>query len=247
MVGIAVDLHSGRVSLRRLEDAVHVGVEGLALVDQWFGMLQDALDAVGVLELSNMVIMSDHGQMDAVRVTKPNVYLADRGFIQVNQDGTIRDYTALGISNGMSMMFWLKDPSDRKAHDEVYKTLCELAEEGIYGFNRVFTREETAAAEHLDGDFAFIIESDGYTSFADGCTRPVVSGLDLKDYRMGRATHGYLPDRGPQPVFLAKGPDFQEDICIPRRPIVDVGPTFAKLLGITLNDAQGTPMTELLR
>jgi hypothetical protein len=185
--------------------------------------------------------------MDAIRVVKPNAYLAERGFIELNDNGTIRDYTVLGISNGMSMTFWLKDPSNRQVRDLVHSTLIELAQDGVYGFNHVFTREETAASEHLDGDFAFIIESDGYTSFADGCTRPFVSDLDLKDYRMGRAAHGYLPNRGPQPVFLAKGPDFQESICIPRRPMVDVGPTFAKLLGITLNDAQGTPMTELLR
>lgn len=221
--------------------------EGLTLVDQWFGMLQDALDAAGVLDQTNIVIMSDHGQMDAARVVKPNAYLAQRGFIQTNDDGTIRDYTALGISNGMSMVFWLKNPCDRDAHNAVYNTLCELAQEGVYGFNRVFTREETAAAEHLDGDFAFIIESDGYTSFADGCTRPLVSGLDLRDYRMGRAAHGYLPDRGPQPVFLARGPGFHERVHISRRPIVDVGPTLAKLLGVTLGDAQGMPMEELLR
>ena len=242
-------VHSSIIDTYRHQNGIFCPkvTEGLALIDQWFGMLQDALNAAGVLEQTNIVILSDHGQMDAVRIVKPNVYLADRGFIKMNSDGTIQDYTALGISNGMSMMFWLKEPSDRNAHDAVYKELCGLANEGIYGFNRVFTREEIAESEHLDGDFVFIIESDGYTSFSDSCTRPVVSNLDLRDYRMGRAAHGYLPDRGPQPVFLAKGPDFQERICIPRCPIVDVGPTFAKLLGITLNDAQGIPMTELLR
>ncbi len=220
--------------------------EGLDMVDHWFGMLEDALTSAGVREETNIVVLSDHGQQDLARVVKPNAYLAERGFIKANDAGEVVDYTALGMSNGMSMTFWLKDPADNAAHDAVHKALLEMAEDGVYGFNRVFTRQEISALEHVDGAFAFIVESDGYTSFADDCSRPLVSGFDLKDYRMGRATHGYLPDNGPQPVFLAKGPDFRENVLLPRRPIVDEGPTFAKLLGVTLKDAVGTPMLELL-
>lgn len=221
--------------------------EGLDQVDEWFGMLQQAFRDAGVWEDTNFVVLSDHGQRDMVRVVHPNVYLADRGFLTLDENGKIKDWTAYGISNGMSMTFWLKDPSDQKNHDAVLHALQELAQEGIYGFNQVFTREEAAAQFHLDGDFAFIVESDGYTSFADRCSHPVVSNFDLQDYRMGRATHGYLPDLGPQPVFLAKGPSIREDVVLPRRPIVDEGPTFAKLLGVELKDAQGIAMTELLK
>lgn len=91
------------------------------------------------------------------------------------------------------------------------------------------------------------MESDGYTSFNDACTRPWVSKYDLKDYRMGHATHGYIPTNGPQPVFLAKGPDIRPDVMLPRHMIVDEGPTFAKLLGVELIGAQGTAMDELLK
>lgn len=221
--------------------------EGLEQVDEWFGMLCDALKDAGVYEDTNIVILSDHGQQDLVRIVKPNAYLAERGFIQLNEAGEVEDYTVFGISNGMSMTFWLKDPSDRQAHDAVYQTLCSLAEDGIWGFNQVFTRAEAAEKFHLDGDFAFIIESDGYTSFADGCTRPLVSHADLKDYRMGRATHGYLPGNGPQPVFLAKGPDIKPGVMLPRHKVIDEAPTFAKLLGFEMPQAQGCAMDELLK
>ena len=63
---------------------------------------------------------------------------------------------------------------------------------------------------------------------------------------MGHATHGYIPTNGPQPVFLAKGPNIKQDVLLPRRKIVDEGPTFAKLLGIELIGAQGTALEELL-
>jgi hypothetical protein len=34
---------------------------------------------------------------------------------------------------------------------------------------------------------------------------------------------------------------------IDRRPIVDEAPTYAKLLGVDLSDAQGTPIEEILK
>ena len=221
--------------------------EGLDIVDAWFGMLQQAYKDAGVYDETNFVILSDHGQRDLVRIVKPNAYLAERGFIRVDGEGKVADWDVYGISNGMSMTFWLKDPADTAKHDAVYAALKQMAEDGIYGFTQVFTRAECAERFHWDGDFAFVVESDGYTSFADSCVRPFVSNVDLKDYRMGKATHGYIPDNGPQPVFLCKGPDIRPDVMLPRHDIIDEGPTFAKLLGVELPDAQGHAMTELLK
>ena len=101
--------------------------------------------------------------------------------------------------------------------------------------------------EHRDGDFSFVLETDGHTSFSDNCLPPFISQVDLTDFRLGYATHGYLPDNGPQPIFVAKGPAFQSGATLERRPIVDVAPTLAEVLGLALPEAQGTSMTELLQ
>ena len=260
MVGVACDIirnhapeaffmHGSLIDTYRHQNGLFNDkvTEGLRQVDEWFGMLQQAYKDAGVYDETNFVILSDHGQQDLVRIVKPNAYLAERGFIKLDETGQVEDYTVYGISNGMSMTFWLKDPDDKDAHNAVYKALCEMAEDGVYGFNQVFTRAEVAEKFHMDGDFAFVVESDGYTSFADGCTRPWVSKCDLKDYRMGRATHGYIPTNGPQPVFLAKGPDIRPDVKLDRIKIVDEGPTFAKLLGVELIGAQGKALDELLK
>ena len=220
---------------------------GLDQVDEWFGMLQQAYRDAGVFDETNFVILSDHGQMDLVRIVKPNAYLAERGYIRLDERGEVKDWDCFGIANGMSMTFGLKDPGNKLMHDAVYADLTEMAEDGIYGFSEILTREEARERFRLDGDFSFIAETDGYTSFNDSPTRPFVSNIDLTDYRMGRATHGYMPDKGPQPVFICKGPDFREDVMLPRHEIVDEGPTFAALLGAELKDAQGKAMTELLK
>ena len=98
----------------------------------------------------------------------------------------------------------------------------------------------------LGGEFDFVLETDGYTSFAEGITRPLTASFSNDDYRLGRATHGYMPDKGPQPVFYAKGPDFRPGAELQRCDIVDEAPTFARILGFEMKDVDGRVLTELL-
>ena len=185
--------------------------------------------------------------MDFNRIIKPNVYLAEKGFIDISKDGQIRDWQAFSMSNAMSTMVFLKEPNDPKLYNAVYTFLKDLVFDGNKGFSKVFTREEVKSAEHLDGDFSFVLETDDDTSFSDDYLPPLINDKDLSDFRYGHATHGYLPCKGPQPVFLAKGPDFRKDITIEHAHIVDIAPTLAELLNIKLKHAQGSSMQELLR
>lgn len=99
----------------------------------------------------------------------------------------------------MSTLVYVKDPKDEKLVAQVYQTLRDLQEEGVFGIGRIYTAEEADREEGLKGDFTFVIESDGYTSFGDRAVRPLVQNFDASDYRFGRATHGYMPDYGPSP------------------------------------------------
>ena len=143
-------------------------------------------------------------------------------------------------------MVYLKDPEDPALFREVGRILAELASEGIYGFTRFFTKEEVKEKYGLYGDFSFVLESDGYTSFSDSCLRPVIKEQDFTDFRFGRASHGYLPELGPQPVLLANGPAFRKGVVLETRSIVDEAPTFAKVLQVELPDAEGKAITEIL-
>jgi hypothetical protein len=55
-----------------------------------------------------------------------------------------------------------------------------------------------------------------------------------------------MPDKGPQPVFYAKGPDFKPGAELQRCDIVDEAPTFARILGAEMKDVDGRVLTELL-
>ena len=122
-----------------------------------------------------------------------------------------------------------------------------MASEGIYGFEKVYTDDEVRERYGLFGDFSFVLETDGYTSFGERLTRPVVTGFDAGDYRFGRGTHGHEPHKGPQPMFIAKGPSFRAGVTIKEGNILNHAPTLARVLGIELRDAWGKPVEQILK
>lgn len=219
----------------------------LDIVDKAIGDLGESLEAIGELENTDFFLVSDHGQLDIKRTIKPNLLLARLGLLKANAKGKVTEWKAYCRSNAMSTLIYLHDPDDKETYDYLYSELKKMRDEGIYGFSEVFTREEAKEKEHLDGDFAFCLETDGYTSYSDSCREPLLAPLDVTDFRFGHATHGYLPEKGPQPVFWAKGPHIRDGVTLDMRHTVDEAPTYAKLLGVELPEAQGTAIEEVLK
>lgn len=216
----------------------------LDFTDLWLGDLIDAMEETGIYQQTNFVLLSDHGQMDFSRRLRLNTKFVRDGMITLAEDGSVADWKLFMKSTGMSAYIYLKDQS---FFENGYAYLKDLAAEGVWGFEKIRTKAETEAEYGLSGDFDFMVETDGYTTFADPWHEPICNPIDFTNYRLGKATHGYEPEKGPQPVFVAAGPDFREDAYIPDAMIWDEGPTFAKLLGTELSEAEGRPLTELLR
>ncbi len=220
---------------------------GLHEIDVWFGDIVKATQDAGIYDDTDFFIVSDHGQMNIVRSISPNVLFAENGLITVDKNGAAVDYLAFCKSAGLSSQVFLKDPSDKKVWDRTYALLKRMCDEEVYGISRVFTAEEADREERLAGDFSFVLETDGYTSFTNEWTRPLVRTLDVSDYRFGRATHGYLPDKGAQPTLFAFGPSIQPGAVIDRCSIVDEPPTFARVLGFDMPNIDGKVLEALLR
>ncbi len=224
-------------------DKVTRGVEE---TDEWIGKLAQAAIDAGVWDETNLVLISDHGQLDIKRVMNINVFFADKGYIMLDENGKLLDWKVWCQSGGMSDLVYLRNPGDKQTKKEVYDILLHMRDEGYYGIGEVFTKSEIHEKERLSGDFDFVLESDDYTSFGDSPVRPAVRKFDFSDYRYGGATHGYLPSKGPQPIFAAKGPAFKNGAMLETGRIVDEAPTFAKVLGANMPDTDGVALDELL-
>lgn len=220
--------------------------EAICLTDKWIGWILDAVHDAGIAGTTDFVILSDHGHLNICRSVCPNVFLADNGYITLDNKGEIVSWRAYAASCGLSSQVYLSDKTDAELYDEVYALLQHMASEQIYGFDRVFTADEVMELYGLGGDFSFVLETDGFTSFNEAVVRPAVRKVDISDYRYGHSTHGHMPEKGPQPPFMAMGPSFKKGAVVESGDILNHAPTFAKVLGINLPEARGRAVDEIL-
>lgn len=233
--------HGGGVFGKEVDQAVRE-------TDDMIGIVCRAMEAAGYAGKFNFILVSDHGQLDMKRVVNVNTLFADLGWIEEDEDGNVKDWKAWGISQGLSSYVLVKDPTDEKFLKEAERSLREMAEDGLCGFGEILNARQARERYGLGGNFSFVIETDGFTGFGDEYRHPsIVRCRDLSDYRQGWATHGHMPEKGPQPVFCAKGPSFKENFCGEAGKIYDLAPTLARVLGIPFYECDGKVLENLMK
>ena len=161
--------------------------------------------------------------------------------IQLAPDGTIYTWLAYAQTNGMSTTVYLSDNTNEKLYERVYTILKKLQEKSEYGIERIWTKKELAETYHQSGPYSFIVEAVEDTLFTNAITGEATEKIPTK------GSHGYMPEKGPQPIFMGRGPAFRESATIEQANLVDVAPTLASILGEALPDADGSALTELLK
>jgi len=215
--------------------------KGLDRTDEWLGDVIAAMEDAGVYEDTNFIILSDHGQMDMTKYIHLNVLFREAGLLEVAPNGGIYNWKAYSQANGFSTTVHLVDPSKKQLYDQVYDFLLKLQESGKYGIRKIFTKEELKEQYGQDGPYSFMVEAEDGYGFANSWTAENVITTVAN-----RGTHGHTPERGPQPVFLAHGPDFKDGAYLKNAKAVDIAPTLAAVLGQTMPQADGRVLTELL-
>lgn len=242
-------IHTGDVDHYRHRNGVFHGkvYEGVKDNFRWFCQMIEATKRAGTFEETNFFMVSDHGQMSIDRIIRLNVLLREAGLISVDEDGRLTDWRAYVHSAALSAQVHIREAENTEVYEQTYRLLKELCDTGTYGITKVLTREEAEERDHLSGDFAFVLDSDGHTSFSEEWVGPLLQERDNSDYRFSAATHGHYPDLGPQPVFFGFGPAIKSGVYLERANLVDEAPTYAQILGVSLPEADGRPLTEILK
>ncbi len=177
---------------------------------------------------TSLVVLSDHGFLDAPRMVEPCVTLRDAGLVTTGAGGHVSSWRVAMNNSGGEAYFYLAEAEPPSTLETLRSAL-----DGKEGIERVYSRQEIA---ELGGDphAALAIEAKPGYQLGSSCSGDYVGGKPHYP-----ATHGYDPRRPELKASLViTGPTVTpRDIHGAR--VVDVAPTIAGWLGIDMRDVDG--------
>lgn len=205
--------------------------------------LLDAIEQAGLRERATVLAVSDHGFFSYEKTVSPNVLLRRAGLVRM-QGGKVVGKDAWVVAQGGSAAVYVLDDARRHAILEQLRDLFD----GQEGITRVIephdfaslgqpTRESNPQAPDL-----WLATEEGY-SFSSS-----LAGEAVGTAAAPRGSHGYLPEHPRMHgIFVAWGAAIKPGAKLLVVSNLDVAPSIARLLGISLPQAEGRPLTELFR
>ena len=215
--------------------------------DAYLARLLAAAERAGTLAETAVFVMSDHGFRAYTTQIRPNVILARAGLIKVREEkdaagrarAAVAEWRAFASTTGGSCAVMLRDPNDK---DALTRALAAFAAHAGVGRGaggkkqvvlRVLNQREVGRAG-ANPKAAFMLEAaEGYSFDARLDGEPIVEGER-------RGQHGYLPTTPDyRASFIASGAGIDRGEDLGEIRMIDIGPTIARALGLTLRHADG--------
>ena len=211
------------------------GRNTIAFLDDRVKDVVDAVRAAGELDRTTFIIVSDHGQQSVHQLLRPNVLLKQAGL----QAASASQPSYCVTDDGFALVF------QQHATAASTKALKSLFAD-TPGIRSVLTPAEAAKegwptpAQSNQAPDLLLYAADGY-AFTEGDTGDYVT--PTKEV----GAHGY-PNSDPlmQSIFIAAGFGIQPKGEIPAFPNLDIAPTIAQLLHVSLGTIQGKPLTGIM-
>ncbi|NLJ79641.1 MAG: alkaline phosphatase family protein [Firmicutes bacterium] len=216
--------------------------------DQELGAIMECLRRKGTLENTNLAVLGDHGQTDIRDALLLNVLLEKNGFLKTDESGKIISFDAFSRSAGLSALIEVRDPQDEDLMARVREFLETLRSDAEIQLSLVMDAAEAEEAHGLAGNFDFIVESALPIAFDENTKGDSIWGtLQPGDHKVGAASHGGSPEREEVTTFFASGPSIKKATVTNPRPMVDLAPTLAQILGFRMDGADGTVIEEIIK
>jgi predicted AlkP superfamily phosphohydrolase/phosphomutase len=197
-------------------------------IDRMVGTVWQA--AVRTDPRSILCVVSDHGFARYDKAVHINTALRDAGLIELDAQGKLKSWRAIGWGSGAVM---LSDPNDSEARAIAFAALRKLAADPANGIARII---DGAEAKRMGGfpDAAFVVfVKPGWT---------VGGGFEGATLRStpGGGTHGLWRDFPEMDAsFFITGTGIPHAKIADRIDMRDIAPTLAHLLGVSLPGAEG--------
>ena len=215
----------------------------MAHLDAQVAEIVNAVEQAGLTSRTTFFVVSDHGFKQVKRQIRLNVALAKAGLLKV-QDGKVLQCEAYVVPEGGSALVYVTVPDA----DGTVLARVRDAIAGIEGIDAVIETGDYAryglplpGANNQMG-VLFITPKDGY-AFAAPAEGDVV--IDATEGSLG--AHGY-PSTDPDlsALFIASGVGITPGVKLDVIDNVDLAPTMAELLGLSLGDIDGRVLKEIL-
>jgi predicted AlkP superfamily pyrophosphatase or phosphodiesterase len=197
----------------------------IAFLDSCVGHLVDAVRAAGMASSTTFFVVSDHGFKKYTKQVKPAVALVAAG---------LGDKAFVLPEGGSAYIYF-------EAAELMPRVRAAL--QGVEGIDRVNAAPEFAALGLPKADDPqmyqlLLTAKDGY-SFSGATGGPVTSEVPQQ-----QGSHGYLAsDPEMDAIFIASGYGVSARGDLGRIANIDVASTLAKLLGVSLPESKGKPIS----
>lgn len=219
-------------------------LHAIDFIDERIGEIMDAVKSAGIEDSTDFVLLGDHGQINVEKVFHINSLLVKKGYIDLDENGKVKDWRMYVHSASFSAHVYTKGIS----YEEAKAVLMDLREEYPEYIERVMNRFEANEVYHLDGPFDFVLEAQTHAIFGQNLSGDLLDNPKPGDYKFSLSTHGYAPEKGPNPPFIISGPDANVNARVREARLVDEASTIMSLLGLEMPEGvDGCVIEELIR
>lgn len=225
--------------LTDLDDAQHThgpgSSEAAAMIESTsaaIGTFVEGLRTAGLLDATIVAVVSDHGFSEIRAAVKPGVLFRKHGWVTY-EGARVSDWAATPVIGGGLCAVVLRDPSDQALLDQIRRTFTDLASDPANGIGRIYEKHEISAMAGYR-DASLLIETrEGFRMIPGSDGEFVVPSTQ-------KGAHGFTPDfPGQRASFVAAGPGLPRGLALDEIRMIDIAPTLAALLKLSLPDADG--------
>ncbi|MCC5925614.1 MAG: alkaline phosphatase family protein [Bacteroidetes bacterium] len=218
-------------------------VAALEYTDERIASLLEVLIREGKRANTTILVVSDHGMGGVQYIIRPNILLREQGLLIVNENNLPQSGLAQVVSGGGFAMVYFEDPHDQNTIHQVKELMMQ-----IDGIERVLDShefKEFGLPLTQDGQLA-LFAAPGYAFNIQAGEGAVVSEAVGGETALGQ--HGYLnTHKDMLGIFIAAGNFIETDEFIDEIiSMVDIAPTIAHILGLTLPYSDGRVLIEVL-
>jgi predicted AlkP superfamily pyrophosphatase or phosphodiesterase len=182
-----------------------------------------------------VAVASDHGFHRTDREVHLGVALRQAGLLTV-ASGAVTAWSAAAWPAGSSAAVVMRDPSDDQALGRVQSLLEAMAADPESGVERILTPQQASTMGGFP-DAAFVVVLRPGYQLGYSLDGPVV-----RERRAG-GMHGFPPDDPEMAAsFLVVGPGVAKGRDLGVVSMLDIAPTLAALMGLSMPEAEGKPI-----